>query len=317
MNALTLTDVRKRYSRRGAFALDGLTCRFPAGAISGLVGPNGAGKTTLFSVVCGFLPPDEGTVDILGGGPFDISRLKGRLGVLPQDAAIGTRLTCHGFLTYLAGLQGLSSRDAAAAAERALADVLLSDRADDRAGALSHGMRRRLAVASALLGTPELILLDEPMAGLDPGQGRALRDVLANLRGRCTVIVSSHDLDELERLCDYVVLMDAGKLIREGSVAEVTGRGALVRWELGPGEVPLAQLTAAVPGCALVVEGRALLVEATDGVDLDEASIAIARILVHAGLAIRGVRRGASLEDSFLAETHASPAGPFRSDPAP
>ena len=299
MTALKLTGVRKRYSRRGAWALDGLSCQFPAGSISGLVGPNGAGKTTLFSVVCGYLPPDEGTVDILGGGPFDVMRLKGRLGVLPQDAAIGTRLTCRGFLTYLGGLQGMSGRDAEAAAERALTDVLLHDRADDRAGSLSHGMRRRLAVASALLGAPELILLDEPMAGLDPAQGRALREVLGSLHGKTTVIVSSHDLDEIERLCDYVVLMDKGALIREGSMAEVTGRGELVRWDLGPGEVPVAWRRAeTVP-----IPNGALLFEAGDEVDLDEASVAIAGALSTAGIPIRGVQRGTSLEESFLAET--------------
>jgi len=301
VSALTLTGVRKRYSRRGAWALDGLDCAFPTGAISGLVGPNGAGKTTLFSVVCGFLPPDEGTVDVLGGGPFDVQRLKGRLGVLPQDAAIGNQLTCRDFLRYLGGLQGLGSKAARGAADRALGDVLLHERAEDRAGSLSHGMRRRLAVASALLGTPELILLDEPMAGLDPVQSHALREVLGGLRGRCSVVVSSHDLNELERLCDHVVLLDAGKLVRQGSVADVTGRGELVRWSLGPGEVPLEELAAAVPTCTFTIRGDELLQEAGADVDLDAASIVIAGLLATAQIPIRQMQRGTSLEESFLA----------------
>jgi len=301
--ALKLEGLRKRYGRRGPWALDGLTCTFPRGSICGLVGPNGAGKTTLFSVVCGYLPPDAGRVSILGGGPFDPWRLKGRLGVLPQDAAIGNRLTCRDFLSYLASLQGLSGERARRAVGLALDDVLLGDRANDRTGSLSHGMRRRLAVAAALLGEPELVLLDEPMAGLDPAQGRSLREVLLRRRGRSTLIVSSHDLSELERLCDRVVLMDAGKLVREGTVEEVTGRGVRTRWSLGPGEVPLEELRRRLEGHDLSLEQGDLLHEAPPGSDLDAASVVIAGALAGAGVAIRSVQRGTSLEERFLAET--------------
>jgi len=306
--ALQLTGLKKRYKRRGPWALDGLDAAFPAGVISGLVGPNGAGKTTLFSVVCGFLPPDGGEVDILGGGPFDPWRLKGRLGVLPQDASIGGQHTCRDFLLYLAGLQGLAARERRTAVDRALADVLLSDRGGDRTASLSHGMRRRLSVAAALLGEPELVLLDEPMAGLDPAQAKSLREVLARHRGRSTLVVSSHDLDELERLCDHVVLMDAGRLVRQGTVEEVTGRGALISWTLGPGEAPIERLREALPGQSVAVHGDRLVFEAAPGADLDAASVVIAGLLCEAGIAIRAVRRGTSLEESFLAET-AAPEG--------
>lgn len=301
--ALRLTGIRKRYKRRGPWALDGLDAEFPTGAISGLVGPNGAGKTTLFSVVCGFLPPDAGEVDILGGGPFEVWRLKGRLGVLPQDASIGGQLTCGDFLQYLAGLQGISGRERGPAVDRALADVQLTDRASDPTNSLSHGMRRRLSIAAALLGEPELVLLDEPMAGLDPAQSKSLREVLALHRGRSTLVVSSHDLDELERLCDHVVVMDKGRLVRQGTVEEVTGRGALVTWSLGPGDPPLAALRPLLPGHELSVEDSRLVHRAPPGADLDAASVVIAAALADAGIAIRGVRRGTSLEESFLAET--------------
>jgi ABC-2 type transport system ATP-binding protein len=303
--ALKLEGLRKRYRRRGPWALDGLSCEFPRGSICGLVGPNGAGKTTLFSVVCGFLPPDEGTVDILGGGPFEWGRLKGRLGVLPQDAAIGGRLTCRDFLSYLGGLQGLSGGRLTRAVGLALDDVQLGGRANDRTGSLSHGMRRRLASAAALLGEPELVLLDEPMAGLDPAQGRSLREVLLRRRGRSTLIVSSHDLSELERLCDRVVLVHAGKLVREGTVEEVTGRGSQTRWTLGPGQVPIEELRRRLDGHQLTLRGDALLHEAPPGADLDAASVVIAGALAEAGVAIRAVQRGASLEERFLAETEA------------
>ena len=310
-DALVVSGLRKRYGRRSPWALDGLDCRFPAGALCGLVGPNGAGKTTLYSVVCGFLPPDEGQVDLLGGGPFDPWRLKGRVGVLPQDAEIQGRLTCGEFLRYMGSLQGLSSRRARAEAERVLRGVRLLDRQDSLVASLSHGMRRRLAVASALVGSPELVLLDEPTAGLDPAQAAGLREELLALRGSATLIVSSHNLVELERICDWVVLMQAGRCVMQGTVADVTGQHQVVTWTLAPGPVPLVALRAALPEHQLdhaLQEGSVLVQRAPAHADLDDSAIVIARLLAEAGVGLRGVQRGRSLEESFLASTEAGGA---------
>ncbi len=302
-DALRLVGVRKRYSRRAPWALDGLTCRFPRGSVCGLVGPNGAGKTTMYSVVCGYLPADEGGVDILGEGPFDPWRLKGRVGVLPQDAEIDDRRTCREFLHYMGALQGLG-RGAGDAADEALKAVLLDERADDRVGSLSHGMRRRLSVASALLGSPELVLLDEPTAGLDPVQARSLRKLLADHRGRSTIIVSSHNLVELERICDWVVLIEKGVCVMEGPVEEVTGRRQVVDWTLGPGDPPVDALKHALPGCEWAWSpegsGGVLTLRAPGDADLDATSITTARILADAGIAIRDLQRGRSLEETFF-----------------
>jgi ABC-2 type transport system ATP-binding protein len=302
-DALRLVGIRKRYSRRGPWALDGLTCRFPRGSVCGLVGPNGAGKTTLYSVVCGFLPVDEGGVDLLGEGPFDPWKLKGRVGVLPQDAAIDDRRTCREFLHYMGALQGLGS-SSKAAADDALKAVLLHERADDRAGSLSHGMRRRLSVASALLGSPELVLLDEPTAGLDPVQARSLRQVLADYRGRATIIVSSHNLTELERICDWVVLIEKGVCVREGPVDEVTGQRQVIDWLVGPGQPPLDALREALPGhdwtWAPADGSGVLTLRAPADANLDSSSIIAARLLADAGIAIRNLQRGRSLEETFF-----------------
>ncbi|MCO4771469.1 MAG: ABC transporter ATP-binding protein [Deltaproteobacteria bacterium] len=304
--ALRVDGLSKRYGRRSAWALDSLTCHVPRGVICGLVGPNGAGKTTLYSVISGFLPQEAGTVDILGEGPFDPWRLRGRLGVLPQDAALDERLTCREFLLYMGALQGLSGKEAAQAADVALDEVNLTDRARDRIASLSHGMRRRLSAASALLAQPELVLLDEPMAGLDPVQAASLREVLVRQRGRGTLVVSSHNLVELERICDWVILLEKGKLVQQGTVAEVTGRGVHVGWTVGPGldAAVLASLEAALPGHTLRVEAQgdgALLHQATPpGDDLDASAVVVARVLAAGGVAIRGCQRGRSLEESFL-----------------
>lgn len=308
-DALIVRGLRKRYGRRSPWALDSLECRFPTGALCGLVGPNGAGKTTLYSVVCGFLPPDEGSVDILGEGGFDPHRLKGRVGVLPQDAEIQGQLTCDEFLRYMARLQGLPRAEARAEAQRVLAGVGLGDRQDGLVSSLSHGMRRRLAVASALLGSPELVLLDEPTAGLDPVQAAGLRTLLSALRGTCTLIVSSHNLVELERLCDWVVLLERGRCVRQGTVAEVTGRSQVVTWTLAPGELPLEELARALPGHGFSREGDVLVQRAPGEADLDASAVVIARVLADAGVGIRALQRGRSLEESFLATAAAATTG--------
>ena len=308
-DALRLVGVRKRYSKRGPWALDGLSCRFPRGSVCGLVGPNGAGKTTMYSVVCGFLPVDEGGVDLLGEGPFDPWRLKGRVGILPQDAELDERRTCREFLRYMAALQGLGAAGPEAA-DTALRSVLLFDRADHRVGSLSHGMRRRVSVASALLGSPELVLMDEPTAGLDPVQARSLRRVLANHRGRSTLVVSSHNLVELEQICDWVVLLENGRCVREGPVSEVTGQRQMVDWTLGPGDPPLTALREGLPGHEWAwappgepeAGGGVLTQRAPADADLDEASQIAAALLCAAGIGIRGLQRGRSLEDSFFEE---------------
>jgi len=299
-SALVLDGLSLRYGRRSPWALDHLSCSFPRGAICGLVGPNGAGKTSLFSVISGFLPQDAGTVDILGSGEFCPQRLKGLLGVLPQDAVLDGRLTCSEFLQYMGTLQGMGTSQALASSRATLASLNLEERADHRISSLSHGMGRRLAVASALLGDPELVLLDEPVSGLDPEQARSLRKLLLKLRGKATLVVSSHNLAELERICDYVVLIDAGRCVLQGTVDEVCARSQLENWQLGEGEVPLAALQAQLPGHTFLVEEGTLVHSAPGDADLDASSVVIAGILAAAGLSIRALSRGRSLEQSFF-----------------
>jgi ABC-type multidrug transport system ATPase subunit len=297
--------VTKTYGARKA--LDRMSFTVPRGALCGFIGPNGAGKTTTFSVVSGFLPPDEGTVDILGEGPFDPWRLKGRLGVLPQDAELGDRHTPREWIAHLAMLQGMNGPESWAEADRVLDVVRLTERRQDRIGSLSHGMRRRVAVASALVGSPELVMLDEPTAGLDPGQARSLREALRALGGAHTLVVSSHNLVELEQICDWVVMIDAGRCLSEGPVSEVTRRGQVIDWVLSR-EAPLDALHAALPGHRFSHRTEAspdgdllILAEvAPMDVDADAASLAVMAVLCEAGVAVRAIRRGVSLEERFL-----------------
>lgn len=296
MNALTFRDVTKRYGKR--LALDGATFRVPRGSTTGFVGHNGAGKTTAFSLVAGFLRPDSGAIDLLGRGAFDPHLHKGLIGVLPQDAELPDRHTPRELLTHLARLQGLGAAAAVREVGVAIDAVLLADRADARIATLSHGMRRRVAIAAALVGHPPLVLLDEPLSGLDPVQAHAVRENLRSLRATRTFVISSHDLADLERLCDWVVMLKDGRCLREGSLTDVTDSARVVEWTLGPGEVPLAALTARLPSDRFTLDGDRL-VQTAEG-DLDRSSVQVMEELARAGIPLRAVARGVGLERRFV-----------------
>jgi ABC-2 type transport system ATP-binding protein len=304
--ALRFTDLRKRF---GAIeALRGLTLEVPRGSMFGLIGPNGAGKTTAFSIACGFLEPDAGDVSILDSGPFHPARLKGRMTALPQDAFLGAETRCLEHLEFFGRLQGLSVAEARAQGERLLDEVGLSERRQAKARTLSHGMLRRLTVAQALLGNPELILLDEPTSGLDPRHAHELRELLRRTRrdGR-TVVISSHNLPELEALCDHVAFIDRGVVVAAGATDAVTGKGQEVEIDLGAGPAPISQVSAALPDEKLTWEEsrrvlRIVFQPRVDHAAEDVIGIAL-RVLLAGGARIAGVRRGTSLEKKFLEMT--------------
>jgi len=295
--ALVFRNVSKRFGN--AYALRNLSFSIPRGHIVGFVGPNGAGKTTAFSLVAGYLSLDAGEIDILGCGTFDPFLLKGKLGVLPQDAELSLYHTPREVLEHFARLSGMNGRQASLETTRMLEMVGLRDRMSQRISALSHGMRRRVAVASALLGDPDLVLLDEPLAGLDPVQAHGVRDVILNRPKGQTVVVSSHNLLELERICDWVVMLDNGELLRAGSVAEVTGATEKTEWELTH-TAPLTQLKEAFPTHEFVCEETTLSHSMPTGANMDDVSVKIVEILASAGIGVRSMRRGVGLEQQFI-----------------
>lgn len=308
--AIRFDAVVKSFSRRGPRALDSMSFAVPTGSICAFVGPNGAGKTTAFSLVGGFLTADAGTVEVLGEPGFDPWRLKGRLGLLPQDADLSDRHTPRELLAHLGRMQGLAGAEIARAVDESLDTVGLTERRNSRIATLSHGMRRRVAVASALLGAPELVLLDEPTAGLDPSQARQLRDALAAARGTRTLVISSHNLDELERLCDDVIMVDRGKCVRQGSITEVTSRDSLSLWlcDVPAGFAPIDGLP---PECTAAVVAEGVELRAPNPRALDEAALVFMAALVARGLPVREVHRGMGLERRFFedaAERHVTRA---------
>lgn len=298
--ALRLEGVSKRYGR--VQALDQLDLEVPAGALCGLVGPNGAGKTTAFGVVGGTIRPDAGSVDILGEGPLDPGRHAGRVGLLPQDCALNPYTTVRETLRYYGRLQGLGRQQARREADRVLEAVDLVDRAGSRVRQLSHGMRRRVQVAQAFLGSPELVLLDEPMGGLDPHLVVRMRDFFREQRGRCTLLISSHVLHELEAICDHVIFMEQGRAVRQGPLDEITGRGQVVRVRLeGPAEAARAALAERLPELHLAAQGQELVVQAPAGWTVPELNRQLLTALFELGQPVLSVARGRSLEETWMA----------------
>ena len=206
---IDVQHVTKNYGDK--IALSNVEFSLEKGAPVALVGPNGAGKTTLFSLLCGYMQPSSGCISVLGHAPGN-SALFGRLSALPQDAQLDPRFSIATQLNFYARLQGMSNKLAKKDTARVLDMVGLIDAADSQPSELSHGMRKRATIAQALLGRPEIVMLDEATAGLDPANAKEIRAIVAEQAGDVNFILSSHDLSELERLCDQVLYLENGQL---------------------------------------------------------------------------------------------------------
>ncbi|WP_415776180.1 ABC transporter ATP-binding protein [Shewanella oncorhynchi] len=209
MSLIQCQGLSKLYGSKKA--LNNVSFSLEAGAPIALVGPNGAGKTTLFSLLCGYLSPSSGTIILLGEAP-NSPKLLGKIAALPQDAVLDPNLTIVSQLIFFARLQGMNVEQAKQEALRVLVLVDLIDVAEQKPPSLSHGMSKRVSIAQALIGSPELVLLDEPTAGLDPANAKKVRELVKALSPTTTFMISSHNLDELEKLCDQVLYLDKGQL---------------------------------------------------------------------------------------------------------
>ncbi len=297
-DALTLRSLRKAYGR--TVALDGLDVVVPKGVICGFIGPNGAGKTTTFGIIGGLIHADAGDVDILGRGPLKPNEHPGSLTMLPQDCELSPHVTLRQLLTHYARLQGLSAKKAKRDVEARLEEVALTDRAEARIKSLSHGMRRRVSIAQALLGKPDLVLLDEPTSGLDPELVVRMREVFASHRGKRTLVVSSHNLLELEALCDHVIFIERGRCTQSGSMIEVTEQGLVMRYSVEKA-VELAELERLHPELEMSWEAKTLLVRGSGSWTPANLNGAIVPYLLHMNAGLLEIRRGKSLEAAYLA----------------
>jgi len=262
---LRIAGLTKRYP--GATALDDLSIEMPRGRI-GLVGANGAGKTTTFRLLLGLTHPTEGSVEVCG---IDVARdpigVRSRLGYMPEHDCLPLDQTAADVVSTFGELSGLPAR---AARQRAsdILDLVGIDEARFRPiGGFSTGMRQRTKLAQALVGDPELVLLDEPTAGLDPLGREDMLTLVARLGSfGISVLMATHLLDDVQRVCDYVVMIDGGKLVVAGATDSLLERTGIVTVDVGPQGNELAAALAARALPATAAEG---LVEVTVGGDED------------------------------------------------
>ncbi|MEU7347564.1 alpha/beta fold hydrolase [Streptomyces bacillaris] len=296
---LQITGLSKKYAKSvDRYAVRELSFRVEKGQVLGLLGPNGAGKTTTLRMLMGLITPDEGEIRVFGQAIRPGAPVLSRVGAFVEGAGFLPHLSGRANLDLYWQATGRPAEDAHI--DEALEIAGLGDALARAVRTYSQGMRQRLAIAQAMLGMPDLLILDEPTNGLDPPQIREMRDVMIRYAaGGRTVIVSSHLLSEVEQSCTHLVVMDRGRLVQAGPVAEITGSGDMILVTTAE-EVsePLAEKVAALPGVGSAVrtdDGRGLLVR------LDGATTSrLVADLVRLDVPVTGVGPHRRLEDAFL-----------------
>ena len=219
--AIRLTDLRKMYGEKAA--VDGLSLVVPRGCFFGFLGPNGAGKTTTIRMMMGLAQPTSGRLELLGRAmPEEALEIKRRIGLVPDESLLFDRLTGLEFLEFVGRMYGLAREVARSRARELLALFELDAETSKLIAGYSKGMRKRVAVAAALIHRPELFLLDEPFEGVDAVGARLMKDILIDqVRQGATVFLTSHVLEVVERLCDRVAIIHEGRLVMDESMGEL------------------------------------------------------------------------------------------------
>jgi ABC-2 type transport system ATP-binding protein len=289
----------KRFGER--VAVDHVDLQIPRGSAFGYLGPNGAGKTTLIRMLLGLTQPTAGTYSLLGRPmPKERRAALARVGAIVEEPSFHKHLTGRENLWVIAAAREPAAHDRI---DPALERVGLADRADDRVSTYSQGMRQRLGLARCLLADPELLILDEPTNGLDPAGIQEFRGFVRSLvdEGR-TVVLSSHLLDEVEKICDHVAIVDRGRVVVQGPISELAhgdegtiavgcDSPAAARAALDGG-LPIASVEEVAGGLQIVLRAEA---------DVERAAADINRTLVQAGVAVFRLDPGrVSLEHRFL-----------------
>ena len=298
---LEAQGLHKRYGER--VAVQAVSLQVQAGELLALLGPNGAGKSTTVGMISGLLLPDAGQVHVAGTAlAQDAGAAKRRIGLVPQEIALFEDLSARGNLQLFGALYGLRPQACKQRADELLAWVGLSERADDKPANFSGGMKRRLNLAGALMHDPDLILLDEPTAGVDPHSRNAIFELLEALKRQGKALIyTTHYMEEAERLADRIVIIDHGRVVAQGRLPELLARVAGAQTlSLQLTKAPDESMLRALPGVlSLQREGLQLQVGLSD---LDAAAGRLLQAL--AGCGVQQVHSArASLEDVFLTLT--------------
>jgi len=295
MTVLEVSDLTHDYGE--VVALKNLTLQVPEG-VTGLVGANGAGKTTLLRLMLGLLHPTSGSMQVLGHDPQrEPLAVRTVIGYMPEGDCLPKDQTAADFVSYTAQLAGIPPREARRRASETLFLVGLEEERFRFLGDFSTGMQQRVKLAQAIVHDPDLLLLDEPAAGLDPEGRTQMLELIRRLADfKVNVILSSHVLTDIEQTCDWVVMLDAGDLLRSGPLEGFAKLGTVIVEVLDHADQVAAALRA--QGFEATVEGHRMVVGPGD--ETLEQAIVAAAAAADAGL-VRMIRGSASLEDLFLA----------------
>jgi ABC-2 type transport system ATP-binding protein len=302
--AIEARGLTKRFG--SILALDGLDLVVPSGSIFGLLGPNGAGKTTTIRVLTGLARPTAGGASVAGiEVDLDNPELRRRLGYLDQDPRFYSWMKGRELLELVGRLHGLSGHGLRSRVAELLARTGLSTAAERRIGGYSGGMRQRLGIAQALLNRPQLLFLDEPVSSLDPEGRRDLLELIAGLRGEATVVFSTHVLSDVERVCDRIAVLDRGRLVIEGPLADLLAAYArpILRLVPAPGQdelmaILVGRLRAEPWTTDVIVNGGSVRVSLSDP---EAAGRGVMALAVATGVVLDLFERvRPTLEDVFL-----------------
>lgn len=295
MTSAAIETIRLTKDYPNVRALDNLNLEVSQGECFGLLGPNGAGKTTLVKILVNLITPTAGTARILGG-PVAHEEIRERVGYLPEKVKVYPFLTGSEFLDYQGRLYGIDRRQREARAEACLKSVGMYDDRFRKIGGYSKGMVQRIGLAQALLNRPQLLLLDEPAAGLDPISNREMRDILLQLKERgVTIFINSHLLSEVEMICDRVAILNRGKLVGSGTKEELTSRKTSVELSVEEINDRLLEKIREI-SMQLTVEGNTILLTLQEGKPIST----LPEIIINLGGKLLSLTsRTESLEDIF------------------
>ncbi len=310
---IEVENLTKRYGR--ATAVDGISFKVQRGEVLGFLGPNGAGKTTTMRILTCYLPPTEGRAFVAGYDVFaDPMEVKRRVGYIPETPPLYPDMDVQSFLEFCAKIKGIAKGERKARIDEALEKTRTADVRKKLIGRLSKGYRQRVGLAQAILANPDVLILDEPTAGLDPKQIIETRELIKKLGGSHTVILSTHILPEVEMTCGRVVIINKGRVVAEDTPHNLTHRlkgASSLRLEVRGNAAAVAEAVRQVPGVAAVGaqehgEAVTLLVDAEAGRDLRAE---LSRCVVQKGFDLLALQQvGMSLEEIFLHLTTADAA---------
>jgi ABC-2 type transport system ATP-binding protein len=298
---LEITELSKHYG--STIALSNINLCIEKAAAIGLVGKNGAGKTTLLSILSGALRANTGSISILGETPESIATT-GKLNVLPQDATFKKGIPVYKQLVFFARLQGMSKIEANASVEKLLNEFGDAQFAQQAPETMSYGQRKRLGILQAFLGFPQLVILDEPTAGLDPIVANDVRQLIRKLSAQTAFIISSHNLYEIEDICSSVIILDAGKLIASKQISQLRGNENKLNLTLNrEADEKLLQALLALP--EIIDLAQDSLNHEKISLDLgntspDELQMQIQRLIMDHGYAITYLSRHKGLIDGLM-----------------